>query len=145
MNESTQKLWCAITSEHSKIVLQPIKKPLWLKCKWKSFECTICGRFFFSMWILWSPTWASAMNYVALMALIIVEIETLSDFLRKHNSIEIQCQATRLSPTIPEIIVQKWINLWQLSASYQKNIKRVDEKISSSHMPVMIYDIRKTQ
>lgn len=85
------------------------------------------------------------MNYVALMALIIVEIETLSDFLRKHNSIEIQCQTTRLSPTIPEIIVQKWINLWQLSASYQKNIKRVDEKISSSHMPVMIYDIRKTQ
>lgn len=82
------------------------------------------------------------MNYVALMALIIVEIETLSDFLRKHNSIEIQCQATRLSPTIPEIIVKKWINLWQLSGSYQKNIKRVDEKIISSHMSVMIYDIR---
>lgn len=83
------------------------------------------------------------MNYVALMALIIVEIETLSDFLRKHNSIEIQCQATRLSPTIPEIIVKKWINLKQLSGSYQKNIKHADEKIVLSHMPVMIYDIRK--
>lgn len=85
------------------------KKSVRLKCKWKLSECTICGRFNLLVGILWSPTSASAMNYVALMALIIVEIETLSDFLRKHNSIEIQCQATRLSPTIPEIIVKKWI------------------------------------